>query len=91
MDFNEGYFQTLSRSEPVQNLLTGIAQEIAETAREDAPVDTKAYKNGIHVEGKFQQRAVALVVAGDKKSLIIEAKKHVLLRALNKHKRARRG
>lgn len=91
MDFNEGYFQQLSRSQPVQDLLTSVAEEIAETARETAPVDTGAYKKSIHVEGKFQQRAVALVVASDKKSMLIEAKTGNLVRALNKHKRASRG
>ncbi len=91
MDFNESYFEHLSRSEPVQNLLTSVAEGIAETARELAPVKTGAYKKGIHVEGKFQRRAVALVVSSDKKTMLIEAKEQVLLRALNKHKRASRG
>jgi hypothetical protein len=91
VDFNEAFFERLSKSAPVQELLVSVAEDLAERARDSAPVDTGAYKKSIHVETKFQRRAVALVVAGDKKSMIIEAKTGNLVRALNSKKKSHRG
>ena len=91
MQFNEAFFQELSTSAPVTALVVGAAEQIAEPARKSAPVDTGDYRDGIVVRTKRQKRAVALVVATDRKSLIIEAKTGNLVRALNAAKRAPRG
>jgi hypothetical protein len=89
--FNEAFFQELSRSPAVQNLVGGIAEEIAADARSTAPVDTGDYRKGIHVEVKFQKRVVAVVMASDKKSMLVESKTGNLVRALNRRKRRGRA
>lgn len=89
--FNEGFFQNLGRSPAVTNLVVGAAQQIAADARSTAPVDSGDYRRGIHVEVKFQKRVVALVMASDKKSLLIESRTGNLVRALNRRKRRSRG
>lgn len=63
--------------------------KIAATARSDAPVATKDYKNGISTRIKYQKRAVGVVEATDPKSLIIEAKTGTLARAVKKNARRR--
>ena len=89
MEFNNAFFDQLSRSAPVVSLVTEIAQEIAADARESGPKDTLDYVNGITVATKFQKRAVALVIATDPKSMLIESKTGNLVRALNRKKRSR--
>lgn len=91
MDFNESFFRSLSRSAPVVNLVTGIAEEIATDLREGAPRDTEAYVNGIGVSVKFQDRAVALVTSSDPKTMILESKGAYMVKALNRAKKRHRG
>lgn len=91
MKFNNAFFEELSTSPAVTALCTGIAQEIATDAIRTAPRNTGAYANKIHVEVKRQRRSVALVVASDPKSIIIESKTGNLVRALNRKKRGGRG
>lgn len=91
VDFNESFFQDLSRSAGVTNLCMGIAENIAADARSTAPVDTEAYRKGIVVRLKHQKRSVALVVATDPKSMLIEAKTGNLVKALQRAKRRGRG
>lgn len=82
MEFNNAFFEKLSTSPEVTALVTEAAERIAAIARETAPVDSGDYKNGIAVVVKRQKRSVALVVASDPKSMIIEAKTGNLVRAL---------
>lgn len=72
-------------SSGVRAELTRRAQEIANAARQNAPVNTGAYRDSIHVEqtrGK-DGRARVDVVASDWKADIIEARLRVLGAAID--------
>jgi hypothetical protein len=90
VQFDNGYFDRLSRSPGVVSITVAAAQKIAATARASAPSDTNTYRNGIKVVLKFQRRAVALVVGTDKKTMLIESKTGNLARALRAHAKGRR-
>jgi len=90
--FNNDWFDDLSRSPGVAQLVDKITEEIAETARQTAPAESGAYRDGISTASKLQRRYVGLVVAGDEKSMIVESKTGNLARALRAHaKRRGRG
>ena len=91
MQFNNAFFDDLARSPGVTALVTAVAEDVARDAIADGPKETENYVNAIHVEVKHQRRTVALVVASDPKSLLIESKTGNLVRALNKAKRRHRG
>ena len=80
--FNNQFFDDLSRSQGVIDLVDAATEAIAETARASAPEATGDYKAGIATAGKFQRRYVGLAIATDPKSMIIESKRGVLARAL---------
>lgn len=84
MQFNNAFFDQLGRSAGVTALTLEAAERVAETARESAPVKSGAYKASIKVKLKYQSRAVALVVATDPKTMLIEAKTGNLARAVKK-------
>lgn len=87
MQFNEGFFEKLSRSPGIKRLVLEEAEKVAAIARDTAPVDTGDYKKGIEVQMKEQKRAVALVVGTDRKTMLIESKTGNLARALQRWKR----
>lgn len=91
MQFNNAFFEQLSRSPAVQAVTVEAANRVAQTARERAPVDTEAYRKGIGVRKKFQRRVVALVEGTDPKTMLIESKTGNLVRALQANKRSSRG
>lgn len=87
MKFNNGFFTKLGHSSKVTALVESKANAIAARARADAPVDTGKYRDGIVVRIKHSAtRNVALVVATDEKSMIIESETGNLARALNAEK-----
>lgn len=87
--FNNRYFDDLSRSPGVTQLVKDAAEKIAATARATAPVDTGEYRAGITVRVKQQRRSVALVVSTDPKTMIIESKTGNLARALRANVKGR--
>lgn len=87
--FNNAYFEALSRSAGVVNLVMAAAQKVASTARSTAPVDSGDYRDGIKVELKYQRRAVALVVGTDPKTMLVESKTGNLARALKANTKGR--
>jgi len=88
MKFNDSFFSRLGHSAKVTALIERKAQAVAERARASAPVDTGAYRDGITVRIKrARTRNVALVVAEDPKSMLIESETGNLARALNAEKR----
>lgn len=91
MQFNEEFFQELSRSPGVEALVLQVAEEVAADIRATAPVDTGAYKKGFQVRLKRQKRSVALVVGTDPKTLLIESKTGTMVRALQRAKKRSRG
>ena len=67
--------EALGKSPAVYGLCATAAEHVAELARSTAPVLTGDYQTSIHVEeAQRSGRRVALVVADDWKSMIIEAK-----------------
>lgn len=91
MQVNNRFFAELGRSAGVRAVVDEAADRIADTARSTAPTDSGDYRDGISRASKFQQRYVALVVATDPKSMLIESRTGNLLRALRKNRRTGRG
>lgn len=87
MEFNDAFFENLSRSPAVTGLVVAAAEKVAAAARASAPVESGAYRAGIVVRTKYQRRTVALVVATDPKSMLLESQTGNLARALNSVKR----
>lgn len=85
--FNNAFFEELAVSEPVTELVVEAAERVAEIARKGVHKLSGDYANGIGVAVKHQKRSVALVVANDPKSLIIESKTGNLARALRAAKK----
>lgn len=88
--FSNSYFDQLSRSSGVVKLTLDAARRIAATARSTAPENTGAYRRGIGVRVKYQQRAVALVEGRDPKTMLIESRTGNLARALRANAKGRR-
>ncbi|MFJ4168494.1 HK97 gp10 family phage protein [Paenarthrobacter sp. NPDC089714] len=88
VEYNDAFFERLGKSAEVTDLCSDVANEVASTARATAPRNTNDYADGISVEVVERgRRNVALVVAKDSKSLLIESKTGNLARALNQVKR----
>ena len=91
VNFNNAWFNALSRSPGVAAVVDEAVNRVADTARSTAPVgETGAYRAGIVTASKLQDRYVGLVLATDSKSMIIEAKTGNLARALRANTRGRR-
>lgn len=81
------FIDDLAHSPAVLALCTEVADEIADIARQTAPVDSGDYRNSIHVEAaQRSDRVAAEVVADDPKAMIIEARTGNLARALRRHR-----
>lgn len=92
VDFNNEFFDDLSRSQGVINVVDAATEAVASTARSTAPVGaTGDYRDGISTAGKFQARYVGLVIASDKKSMLVESRTGNLARALRANGRRGRG
>lgn len=88
--FNDRFLDDLGRSPKVVALVNQKRDQIAVAARASAPVDSGDYKRGIVTRGKVQKRRyVGLVIATDKKSLLIESTYGTLARALRSVGRGR--
>ena len=87
--FNDSFFESLGTSPEITALCQAKADAVAATARATAPVRTGAYKRGIVIQVvRRRYRNAVLVVATDKKSLLIESKRGNLARALRAAKNA---
>lgn len=91
MEFNNAFFEQLGGSPAVEKLVVDAAQTVAAAARSSAPVGSGDYRDRIRVQviRHRRLRTVALVVAEDPKSLLVEAKTGNLARALQRVKRGR--
>jgi hypothetical protein len=85
--FNEAFFQELGQSAGVTGLVMKAAEQVAAAARASAPVDSGDYRDSIHTALKHQDRSVALVIADDPKTMLIESKTGNLARALKAAKK----
>lgn len=92
VEFNNAFFDDLSRSPGVVALVDEATERIANTARSTAPVgETGEYRDGIATAGKYQRRYVGLVIGTDKKTMLIESTTGNLARALRANRRGSRS
>lgn len=80
---NSGGVREVLNSPQVRAALTSRASRALSAARASAPVDTGAYRAGLHLEQATTDRAVVRVVGGTDHDLIVEAKTGNLARALD--------
>jgi hypothetical protein len=85
---NPRFFETVFRLPRIERIVDGIAGDTLRNAKADAPVDTRAYQDSLHIEHhESRYRRTARVVGSDKKTILIESKTGNLARALKKAKR----
>lgn len=83
IEFNQQYFNAIMRTAGVQSLQQAVAERVLSAAQASAPVDTKAYRNGLRIRKRASRyRDVFLVEGTDPKTLLIESKTGNLARAL---------
>lgn len=83
---DSSFMNDLAHSPEVMGLCKEVAGEIADIARQTAPVESGDYRNSIHVEIAARSRRLAAeVIADDPKAMIIEARTGNLARALRRH------
>jgi hypothetical protein len=75
--------KSLLRDPGVARDLERRAERVAAAARASAPVDTGEYRDSITVTSETTDRAVARVVARDRKGHVIESRTGNLARALD--------
>ena len=85
---NPRFFETVLRQPRVERLVDEVADAALTNARTGAPVDTEAYRNGLHIEHHESRfRRTTRVVGSDEKTMLIESKTGNLARALKGAKR----
>ncbi|MFJ9313798.1 hypothetical protein ACIRN4_06355 [Pimelobacter simplex] len=67
----------------VRDLLRDKAERVLAAAKADPHDDTYDYENSLHIVEDHTDRLVMRVVAGDKKSPILESKYGILAKALD--------
>lgn len=87
--FNNAAMNELARSRAVTQPVMKATEKIAQIIRNDAPVESGDYRDGIQTHLKYQERGVGVIEATDEKSLIIEAKTGIMARAVKKAARKR--
>jgi hypothetical protein len=88
MEFNEGFFETVMRRPQVERLVDSVAEKALAKMQADAPRDTEAYVQGLHIEHRESRyRRVTRVVGSDEKTLLIESKTGTMARGLKGAKR----
>lgn len=80
---NHGGMGELLKSAEVRDALTQRAERVLAAAKAAAPVDTGAYRDGLHVEQATTDRAVVRVSGDTDHDWILEAKTGNLARALD--------
>lgn len=73
----------LLKSAEVRDALTQRAEKVLAKAKADAPVDTGAYRDSLHIEQATTDRAVVRISGGTDHDWIVEAKTGNLARALD--------
>jgi hypothetical protein len=83
MKFSHSLADEVLRAPKVVEQVRSIAEAGLQNAKSSAPVDSGAYRDGLHLERKEAKfRTVYRVVGSDPKTMLIEAKRGVLARAL---------
>lgn len=90
LQWDNAAMDELARGAGIAGAVMDATEDIAQTARTDAPVGaTQEYRTSIKTALKYQERAVGLVYSDDDKALIVEAKTGNLARAVKKNARRR--
>ncbi|WP_136054352.1 HK97 gp10 family phage protein [Microbacterium sp. K24] len=85
---NPRFFETVLRKPGVERLVDDIGDAALANAQASAPVDTQAYRNGLHIEHHDSRyRRTTRVVGSDDKTMLIESTTGNLARALKGAKR----
>ncbi|MGO4488155.1 HK97 gp10 family phage protein [Microbacterium sp. 2RAF4] len=85
---NPRFFETVLRQPRVERLVDDIGDAALANAQAAAPVDTQAYRNGLHIEHHDSRyRRTTRVVGSDEKTMLIESQTGNLARALKGAKR----
>ncbi|WEK60505.1 MAG: HK97 gp10 family phage protein [Candidatus Microbacterium colombiense] len=85
---NPRFFETVLRKPGVERLVDDIGDATLTNAQAAAPVDTQAYRNGLHVEHHESRfRRTTRVVGSDEKTMLVESRTGNLARALKGAKR----
>lgn len=87
--FDDAGMDELARSPEIAAVVMKVTEQIADTARSTAPVNSGDYKESIKTRLKYQERAVGLVYSDDPKALVIEATTGNLARAAKMSARKR--
>jgi len=82
VDVDEAGIGEVAKSAGVRALLTARAERVLAAARSGAPVDTGAYRDGLHLEHVTTDRAVVRVVGSTSHDMFVEASTGNLARAL---------
>lgn len=80
---NHGGMAALLKSGEVRSELTKRAESVLSAAQASAPVDSGAYKAGLHIEQATTDRAVVRVAGSTDHDLVVEANTGNLARALD--------
>jgi hypothetical protein len=85
VDFNDDFFDDLGHSAAVVGLCRTAAESALGVMRSTAPEDSGDYKRGFHITTRESaHRTVVVVENNDPKTLLIEAQKGIMARALKK-------
>ena len=79
---NHAGMAALLKSAGVRAVLTPKAEQVLAAAKASAPVDTGAYRDGLHIEHDTTDRAVERVVGGSDHDMIVEANHGTLASSL---------
>jgi len=79
---HEGIQEYLDGKHGVERVLEGEAEERLQRARTNAPVDTGAYRDSLHIETVHTDRMVKRIVADVDYALEVEANTGNLARSL---------
>jgi hypothetical protein len=89
VEFNDAFFDELGSSSAIVALCVGVAETAAGIMRSTAPTATGDYAAGFVVSlRQAGHRTVAVVENEDPKTLLIEAQKGIMARALKKAARS---
>ncbi|WP_235738995.1 HK97 gp10 family phage protein [Nocardioides alcanivorans] len=79
---NSGGIAELLKSDKVRAFTTARAERVLAAAKASAPVDTGAYRDGLHIEQVTTDRAVTRVQGGTDHDWVVEANTGNLAKAL---------
>jgi hypothetical protein len=80
---NHDWFAKFLKSDPARDIVKPAAERVLESARAGAPVDSGAYRAGLHLDEATTDRVVERVATGVPYGLDVEARHNTLRNALD--------